>query len=672
MVDPLHMRTVSESVQQPSLLRFVLWLPTYSFTDTLSSSTSYLHTWQFQCALSLAIIFLTIRILRRVLQIQSWPIWAIVSARVLLLIWILGLMINIVLNVGSLLNSGGGVWNILTQFGPDAPSAFESATKSSEASAALMYSANVSTNPMSGLLPPVGATSEFDSDDSPQWAKTLADSFFLDIMVYEAIVRSYIILYPHPDGLVPSYHRGSIDGDFLWAAVLYMHYAIELLPLMLLKWLHMATLLSHLACNMAVDNERLGKICANAPKAVHWIRRIHLGWSIAVGYGVPWLMWVPDMLVLAAAVLFNFGVGVGVAVSTHAAQINSREDAQIAAIRTNLAGAQAMQQRSLVQATSPVLERRLLGGNLDQDEAESLYRWFLDTNQNMPTEDIDDYNDQLWLSDEGEDKTNDGSISGELEDEDEDEKAKMNDRISADEIEQLLSDAYAGSEVLQHKDALDESYLCPGRVFTRQMRHAVLHNEPNALNKQDVNVGAQGSQLWGHRRRSLSSGVSPTLNLTLASLKANGMQFEEDALISNPSSPTFATYKNDRGSATVVPTRSQSLTAAGAKRFVKEAASAVRDVAMRVERFHRVLASHAPVARMVDRILSLRQRENQRRNDHGIKCVVCTTRMRDIILQPCNHLCICEDCKIGMGQQNIGRCPVCSSQVTGTVKIFWS
>ncbi|KAH6593862.1 hypothetical protein BASA50_007088 [Batrachochytrium salamandrivorans] len=734
----LQMRTISESVQQPTLLRILVSVPSAQFVEALTANTSYFHTWQFGSAMVLAATFLAVRLLRSVVLVRPWPHWAMVAARAVLLVWILGLGVNIILNVGSLVNSGGGLWTVLsTRLRPDAP-AIEEAMPSTALGTSTLTSSSLShpyssysTKSFAGASASASAaaapspTSDLDLDDSPVWARTLADSFFLDIIVYEAIVRCYILLYPRLDGQAPRYHHGSLDGDFLWAAVLYMHYAVDLLPLMLLKWLQMASLLSHLAANMAVDNPRWELILAAAPRAVHWVRLLHLVWSIVLGHGAPWLLWVPNLMVLGAAVLFNFGVGAGMALSTRAAEVELHALAQSSNGLSNLnrdehsrvhhgephasgsrygvfgsAGARAMQQPSFVKATSPTMSISQHNDlTLQSARADALYQQFLDFDSPLEGIDSEDYEDQLWESDRmGEEcpscdglsnssrgESGDGRDSDNGGDGDEMQTDTSSNDISTNEINELLSDAYAGSNPTEVCDAMDESYLCPGRVFTRQMRYAVLHNQPNERRRGRGDAAASLShRALGVRRRS-SSGETHTVSYrTLWSRDSSSSRDDSDmglrragstppSVLHTFSSPFFPSKSqiassSSSSSASIVP----SPTTAGARQIMSGAASAMRGVAARADRFHRVLASHAPVARMVDRIILSRQRENQRRNDIGLKCVVCTTRIRDIILQPCNHLCICEDCKTTMGQQNIGRCPVCSKEVAGTVKIFWS
>ncbi|XP_011687509.1 PREDICTED: mitochondrial ubiquitin ligase activator of NFKB 1 [Wasmannia auropunctata] len=58
-----------------------------------------------------------------------------------------------------------------------------------------------------------------------------------------------------------------------------------------------------------------------------------------------------------------------------------------------------------------------------------------------------------------------------------------------------------------------------------------------------------------------------------------------------------------------------------------------------------------------------RQERRQRVRDRDLRedqiCVVCKTNAREIILLPCGHVCICEDCSVSINNN----CPVCRTQI---------
>ncbi|XP_011875936.1 PREDICTED: mitochondrial ubiquitin ligase activator of NFKB 1 [Vollenhovia emeryi] len=59
-----------------------------------------------------------------------------------------------------------------------------------------------------------------------------------------------------------------------------------------------------------------------------------------------------------------------------------------------------------------------------------------------------------------------------------------------------------------------------------------------------------------------------------------------------------------------------------------------------------------------------RQERRQRVRDIDLRedqiCVVCRTNAREIILLPCGHVCICEDCSVSINNN----CPICRTQIT--------
>ncbi|KAI8929398.1 hypothetical protein BC831DRAFT_444275 [Entophlyctis helioformis] len=719
-----------------------------------------MQTWHFSASLLLATLFFAVRLARPWLPARPLPRWAVLAARILLLAWIVALVLNMLLNMGSMLNSGGGVWAVVTSYGPDSPASSASSEPSAPPLAATTPGSASAASPKpilhSSSMPHMGERGDDDSDDSPLWARLLSTAFFIDVLNYESIVRLYLLLYPSPGGLPPPHHHGSLDGDYLWAAILHYYYAIDLLPVMLFKWLQMASVLCHLAAEMALENPFWESI-------VQWMRRAHLIWSLTLGNGAPWLLWVPDALVLCAAILFYVGVVTGVELSprfsssgrrshgsgpVHDALIDSTasharghahahshvlagvdsdsedEDSPTStdidfttaaaaaaaaaaagfhldqqeggirhrqprrastAVATQQSGhetVQAMLQPSH-RATSPILAGRRRNSRLQPTEEEHIYKLFLNLDTPFGSDNVDDYDDQLWLSDDVSDRGDVSDTSSDSIDTDASEpggagsgldasptrqSTRLAQRrhsvggvqphtrgfrtahfdateISPDEVNELLQDAYhRGSSAGQPDESLlDESYLCPDRVFTRQMRKAVLQSN-------------SGSAPASGRPASTSSAPeSPTGDHRLGLLpSASSSSKQQEAHDGSPSQTA--------ASATETPRRS----------LVSGAAYAVRDVAARAERFRRILSSHAPVARTVDAILSSRRADNQRRNQMGLMCVVCAARKRDIILQPCNHLCLCEECKVRMGHESLGKCPVCSRTVESSVKIFWS
>lgn len=64
------------------------------------------------------------------------------------------------------------------------------------------------------------------------------------------------------------------------------------------------------------------------------------------------------------------------------------------------------------------------------------------------------------------------------------------------------------------------------------------------------------------------------------------------------------------------------------------------------------------------------RRQNVRDNDlpENMRCVVCQESPREVILLPCGHLCLCEDCSAKLSSN----CPVCRSQISNRAAAFLS
>lgn len=57
----------------------------------------------------------------------------------------------------------------------------------------------------------------------------------------------------------------------------------------------------------------------------------------------------------------------------------------------------------------------------------------------------------------------------------------------------------------------------------------------------------------------------------------------------------------------------------------------------------------------------------ERNITHEMRCVICYTRQRDVLLLNCNHLCCCSRCS-----ELIGTCPICRRNIENVLKIYTS
>lgn len=59
-------------------------------------------------------------------------------------------------------------------------------------------------------------------------------------------------------------------------------------------------------------------------------------------------------------------------------------------------------------------------------------------------------------------------------------------------------------------------------------------------------------------------------------------------------------------------------------------------------------------------------------NQHiTIKCVICLDNNKNIVVKPCNHVVMCENCLNSDKKKFIGQfCPLCRKQIVLTEKIY--
>merc|ERR1719233_492095 len=52
-------------------------------------------------------------------------------------------------------------------------------------------------------------------------------------------------------------------------------------------------------------------------------------------------------------------------------------------------------------------------------------------------------------------------------------------------------------------------------------------------------------------------------------------------------------------------------------------------------------------------------------------CANCMNHPREIVLLPCSHLALCENCSVGEGGISI-TCPICRKKATESIRAFWN
>lgn len=53
-----------------------------------------------------------------------------------------------------------------------------------------------------------------------------------------------------------------------------------------------------------------------------------------------------------------------------------------------------------------------------------------------------------------------------------------------------------------------------------------------------------------------------------------------------------------------------------------------------------------------------------------VKCAVCLSHIADFIVIPCNHICLCNNCKPKVEQSN--SCPICQTEANSIQKVYFS
>ena len=72
--------------------------------------------------------------------------------------------------------------------------------------------------------------------------------------------------------------------------------------------------------------------------------------------------------------------------------------------------------------------------------------------------------------------------------------------------------------------------------------------------------------------------------------------------------------------------------------------------------------------------LSIQQKEkdlaaSKLSSEENSLCCICRDATKTILLLPCRHLCLCEDCSVSL-QQRRGSCPVCRETVRDTLRVY--
>jgi predicted transcriptional regulator len=80
-------------------------------------------------------------------------------------------------------------------------------------------------------------------------------------------------------------------------------------------------------------------------------------------------------------------------------------------------------------------------------------------------------------------------------------------------------------------------------------------------------------------------------------------------------------------------------------------------------------------------MLKLQQEQQLKSSEDASICCICRDQLRSILLLPCRHFCLCEECSHGIliddnrasssyMTSTMINCPVCRQRITGKMKIF--
>eukprot|EP01038_Epipyxis_sp_PR26KG_P005914 gene5914-8157_t len=59
------------------------------------------------------------------------------------------------------------------------------------------------------------------------------------------------------------------------------------------------------------------------------------------------------------------------------------------------------------------------------------------------------------------------------------------------------------------------------------------------------------------------------------------------------------------------------------------------------------------------------------KNDETRLCCICLENLKCVVLLPCKHLCLCEDCSpLNSMKNTLQSCPICRQSIQQSIKVF--
>lgn len=98
--------------------------------------------------------------------------------------------------------------------------------------------------------------------------------------------------------------------------------------------------------------------------------------------------------------------------------------------------------------------------------------------------------------------------------------------------------------------------------------------------------------------------------------------------------------------------------------FIGSSAYFLLDFRNRVDKFRREVLVPTPVSTLITLLRKKRLDATQ-----SLFCIQCAVNRREVLLQPCGHLCLCVACNESMDCE---KCPICFGTISETLKINWN
>ena len=69
-------------------------------------------------------------------------------------------------------------------------------------------------------------------------------------------------------------------------------------------------------------------------------------------------------------------------------------------------------------------------------------------------------------------------------------------------------------------------------------------------------------------------------------------------------------------------------------------------------------------------IKEVKDGDNNNNNNSNDECVICLTERKCVMLKPCNHICLCDNCS-ALSEKAVSLCPICRKKWTSRERVFF-